>query len=230
VTKKSTPVKPQAARKIAPDPQWWPYEHEDIDQWCALEAIRYGNGSMLARYLREVDEIDPRVRRELAKIMNPKSGHLWRFRVCYRFRGPPVKGAKDLKAASAKLVSGENPIGAKCYRTLAEMLDPKSRHPLRVDFQKRNSGRPSLGPRQIDWLPLVRAPMEKDAASLVVRRAEEVRGAKNGGRKVPVKQLHDGISRATYYRRKKELAEIGLKRTMRDDQIIMRPLSKSKNY
>jgi hypothetical protein len=81
--KKGTPIKPQKARKIAVGPHCWPSEYEDIDQWWA---IRHGNSSILARYLREVDEIDPRVRRELAKTLSPTSNHTWRLHARYRFR------------------------------------------------------------------------------------------------------------------------------------------------
>ena len=91
---KSTTTKPQKPRKIAAGPQWWPYEYEDIDHSWALEAIFHGNGSILARYLREVDEIDPRVRRELAEILNPTSNHTWRLHARQRFRGKPTKQAK----------------------------------------------------------------------------------------------------------------------------------------
>ena len=206
--RKSTPTKPQKPRKIATDPQRWPYEYEDIDQWWALEAIRHGNSSILARYLQEVDEIDPRVRRELAKTLNPTSNHTRRLHARYRFRGTPTKRAKDWKSTFiatilplAKLLSGVNAIDAKCHRTLAEMLDPESRHPLRLDFKKRNSGRPFLGPSQNDYLPLVPAPIENDAATRLVRAAERVR-AKD---KVPLKQLHDGTSRATFFRRRQRL-------------------------
>ena len=92
MAKKSTPIKPQKARKIAVDPYYWPLEYEDIDHWWALEAIRYGNGSILARYLREVDEIDPRVQRDLAEVFNQTSDHFWRLDFRYRFRGTPTKG------------------------------------------------------------------------------------------------------------------------------------------
>ena len=207
--KKSTPTKPQKPRKIAAGPQRWPYEYEDIDHVWALEAIRHGNGAILARYLREVDEIDPRVRRELAEMLNPTSNHTWRLHARYRFRGKPTKQAKRWKPAFigaivnlTKLLSGVNPIDTRCHRTLAEMLDPESRHPLRLDFKKRKSGRPSLEPPRKYWLRLVPAPIEKDPATLLVRAAERVRGAKD---KVPLKQLHDGTSRATFFRRRQRL-------------------------
>ena len=77
--KKSTPTKPQKPRKIAAGPERWPYEYEDIDHLWAREAIFHGNGAILARYLREADEIDPRVRRELAEMLNPTSNHTWRL-------------------------------------------------------------------------------------------------------------------------------------------------------
>ena len=178
MAKKSTPVRPQKARKIAADPQSWPQEYEDLDWVWALEAIHHGNGPVLARYLREVDEIDPRVRRDLAEILSPTSNHDWRLHVRYRFRGTPTKRAKNFKPAFiaavvplAKLLCGTNPIDTICYRKIAEMLDPESRHPLRLDFKQRNSGRPPLRPPGIDGLHLVPAPIEKDPATRVVRRA-----------------------------------------------------------
>ena len=97
--KKSTPTKPQKPPKNAVGPHCWPSEYEDIDQWWALEAIRHGNSSILARYLQEVDEIDPRVRRELAKTLNPTSNHTRRLHARYRFRGTPTKQAKRWKPA-----------------------------------------------------------------------------------------------------------------------------------
>lgn len=207
--KKSTPTKPQKPRKIAAGPQWWPYEYEDIHHWWALDAILHGNGAILARYLREVDEIDPRVRRGLAEMLNPTSNHTWRLHARYRFRGTPTKQAKDWKPTFiaaivplAKLLSGVNPIDTKCHRTLAEMLDPESHHPLRLDFKQRNSGRPPLEPQRKYRLGLVPNPIEIDPATLLVRcAAERVRDAKKSGSKVPLKQLHDGTSRATFFRR-----------------------------
>ena len=207
--KKSTPTKPQKPRKIAVGHQRWPYEYEDINHLWALEAILHGNGAILARYLREADEIDPRVRRELAEMLNPTSNHTWRLDACYRFRGKPTKLAKRWKPAFieaivnlTKLLSGVNPIDPRCHRTLAEMLDPESRHELRLDFKQRKSGRPPLEPQRKYRLGLVPAPIETDPATLLVRAAERVRGAKN---KVPLKQLHDGTSRATFFRRRQRL-------------------------
>jgi hypothetical protein len=75
----------------------WPYPYEDIDEGWALDAIRHGNRSILARYLRDVEEIDPRVRRALAEILSPTSNHVWRLHAQHRFRGRPTKWAKDFK-------------------------------------------------------------------------------------------------------------------------------------
>ena len=175
----------------------------------ALEAIRHGNGAILARYLREADEIDPRVRRELAEMLNPTSNHTWRLHARYRFRGKPTKQAKRWKPAFigaivnlTKLLSGVNPIDTRCHRTLAEMLDPESRHPLRLDFKKRKSGRPPLEPSQNDYLPLVTAPIRE--------RCGEAPGWRSGTRprkkkKVPLKRLHDGTSGAIFFRRRQRL-------------------------
>src|SRR5262245_21673387 len=142
--RKSTPTKPQKPRKVAAAPQRWPSEYEDIDHMWARDAIFHGNAAILARYLREADEIDPRVRRELAEMLNPTSNHTWRLDPRYRFRGTPTKQAKSWKTTVievllplAKLLSGTNPIDTRCYRTLAEMLDPESDHELRLEFKQR---------------------------------------------------------------------------------------------
>lgn len=218
--KKSTPTKPQKPRKIAPNPQCWPYEYEDIDHVWALEAIFHGNGAILARYLREADEIDPRVRRELAEMLDPTSNHTWRLDARYRFRGKPTKEAKHWKPVFneaivnlTKLLSGVDPLDPRCPRTLADMLDPESDHELRLDFKQRKSGRPPLEPQRKYRLGHVPTPIENDAGTRIVRAAaERVRGAKDQGRKIPVKQLHDGTSRSTYHRRKKALSKRGIKR------------------
>ena len=208
--KKSTPTKPQKPPKIAAGPQRWPYEYEDIDHVWALEAIFHGNGAILARYLREADEIDPRVRRELAEMLNPTSNHTWRLHARYRFRGKPTKQAKRWKPAFigaivnlTKLLSGVNPIDTRCHRTLAEMLDPESRHPLRLDFKKRKSGRPPLEPpSKISAGPCTCSHRDR-SGDAPCSPAERVRGAKKD--KVPLKQLHDGTSRATFFRRRQRL-------------------------
>jgi hypothetical protein len=219
MAKNSTPVKPQKAGKLAAGPECWPYEYEDIHQCWALEAIRHGNALILARYFREVDEIDPRVRRGFAEILNPTSNHFWRLHPSHRFRGKPAKRAKDFKRTFyaavvplTRLLSGPDPIDAACRLTLAEMLDPDSHHPLRLDFKQRNSGRPPLGPPRIDWLPLVPPPMQRDPAMQIALDAKRVRATKKGGSKVPLKRLYDGTSRATFFRRLKILSGTGKKR------------------
>jgi hypothetical protein len=215
MSKKRTPTKRQKPRKTVPKSECWPayYAHDDIGYLWAREAIRYGNAEILALYLWQADEIDPRVRRELAEMLNPTSNHFWRLDARYRFHGKPTKLAKRWKPLFnetivnlAKLLSGVDPLDPRCPRTLAEMLDPESRHPLRLDFKQRSRGRPALGSPPNDWLHLVPAPIEIDPATLLVRRAEErVRGAKKSGTKVPLKQLHDGTSRATFFRRRQLL-------------------------
>ena len=70
-----------------------------------------------------------------------------------------------------KLLSGVNPIDTRCYRTIAEMLDPESRHPLRLDFKQRKCGRPPLE-LQSKYRPvLVPTPIDEDPATLLVRRS-----------------------------------------------------------
>jgi hypothetical protein len=210
---KSTLTKPQKPRKLAASPVHWPVEYDDVEWWDALEAISHGNGPVLAWYLRQADEIDSRVRRKLADVLNPTSNHTWRLHPRQRFCGKPTNQAKRKKtvfteiiAPLARLLSGEDPIDARGYRMLAKMLDPDSRHLLRLDFKQRKRGRPPLEPQEKYQLGLVPTPIQTDPATLIVRRAaERVRDAKKSGRKLPHKQLFDGTSRATFYRRWKHL-------------------------
>jgi hypothetical protein len=215
--KKSTPTKPIKPRKTAVGDPWWPYEYEDVNLLYALEAIQHGNGAILARYLREADEIDPRVRRELAEMLNPTSNHTWRLDARYRFRGKPTKLAKRWKLLFnetvvnlTKLLSGVDPLDPRCPRELSDMLDPDSDDELQLDFKQRKRGRPPLAPPPY-WPGLVPRPIETDQAMLRARHAKRIRGAKDSGRKVQHKQLQVGISRATYYRRLKMLSAKGNK-------------------
>ena len=212
--KKSTPTKPQKPRKIAAKPECWPaYAHDDIDHWWAREAIRHGNAAILARYLWQADEIDPRVRRELAEMLNPTSNHTWRLDARYRFRGKPTKLAKRWKPLFieaivnlTKLLSGVDPLDPRCPRTLADMLDPDSHHQLRLDFKQRKSGRPPLGPPRKYWLvSCTCSHRDRSGDAPCSPCSGRVRGAKDSGPKVPLKQLHDGTSRATFYRRQQLL-------------------------
>jgi len=217
MSKKRTPTKPQKPRKTAPKPECWPayYAHDDIGYLWAREAIRYGNAEILALYLWQADEIDPRVRRELAEMLNPTSNHFWRLDACYRFPGNPTKLAKrwkstfiDVLVPLAKLLSGVDPLDPRCPRTLSDMLDPVSDHELQLDFKQRKRGRPPLAPPRKYWGGLVPPPIETDPAMLLARHAVRIRGAKDSGPKVPHKQVHDESNRSTYYRRLELLREL----------------------
>jgi hypothetical protein len=202
MSKKRTPTKPPKPRKTAPKPECWPvYAHDDIGYLWAREAIRYGHAEILALYLWQADEIDPRVRRELAEMLDPTSNHFWRLDARYRFRGKPTEQAKRWKPLFnetivnlTKLLSGTDPLDPRCPRTLSDMLDPDSDHELQLDFKQRKGD-------------LVPRPIETDPAMLLARRAVRIRGAKGSGPKVPHKQLHDGTSPSTYYRRHKLLSK-----------------------
>jgi hypothetical protein len=102
MSKKSTPTNLPKPRKVAAGPNRWPAEYEDVDHMWARDAIFHGNGAILARYLREADEIDPRIRRELGEMLDPKSNHNWRLEARYRFRGKPENRAKRWRLLSAK--------------------------------------------------------------------------------------------------------------------------------
>jgi hypothetical protein len=110
-----------------------------------------------------------------------------------------------------KLLSGVDPLDPRCPRTLADMLDLDPHHPLRLDLKQRKSGRPPLKPPRKYWGGIIPDPIDINPATLLVRDAKRIRGAKDSGRKVQHKQLQDGISRATYYRRLKMLSAKGNK-------------------
>ena len=208
MSKKDTPTKRQKPRKTAPKPECWPvYAHDDVGYLWAREAIRYGNAEILALHLWQADEIDPRVRRELAEMLDPTSNHTWRLDVRYRFRGKPTKLAKRWKLDLTKLLSGAEPLDPGCPQTLSDMLDPDSDHELQLDFKQRKRGRPPLAPPQKYWGDLVPRPIETDPAMLLARNAVRIRGAKDSGPKVPHKRLHDHkkTSRSTYFRRQQLL-------------------------
>jgi hypothetical protein len=208
---KSPPRKPKNSRKTAVGDSCWPYVHDDIDRSWAREAIRHGEPTILAAYLRQAneqaDEIDPGVRRELAEMLNPASDHTWRLDVGYRPLGKPTKEAKHAKSVFnevtvklTELLSGTGPLDPRCPRALADMLDPDSRYPLRLDFKQRKRGRPPLAPPRKYGMGLLAPPIETDPTMLLVRRAERIRGAKDSGPKVLHKQLHDDQNRSKYFR------------------------------
>jgi hypothetical protein len=147
-------------------------------------------------------------------MLDTTSNHPWQLDARSRFRGAPTKQAtvwkntfKAVLVPLAKLLSGTNRIDAKCRRSIAEMLDPKSEHELQLDFKQRKRGRPPLE-LSSKYRPVhVPAPTENHPAMLLARRAERIRGANKTGTKVPLKQLHDGSSLSTLKRRLKTLRE-----------------------
>ena len=207
--KKRTPAQRQKPRKTAPKPECWPvYAHDDVGYLWAREAIRYGNAEILALYLWQADEIDPRVRRELAEMLNPTSNHTWRLHARQRFPGKPTKQAKRWKLLFnetivnlTKHLSGEDPLDPRCPPALSDMLDPESDFELQLDFKQRKRGRPPLAPPPKYWPGLVPRPIETDPAMLLARNAVRIRGAKDSGPKLLHKQLHDEHNRSTYFRR-----------------------------
>ena len=199
--------KPTPTRKTTVDAsQKWPKIYEDVGHGCALEAIQHGNRAILVRYLREADEIDPRVRRELAEMLNATSNHSWRLDARYRFRGKPTKqGERDFNETIVnltKLFSGAEPLDPRCPRTLADMLDPDLHGQFRFDLKQRKRGRPPLKSPRKYWGGIIPDPIDIDPATLLVRdAADRVREAEKSGSKIPLKQLHDRTSRSTFYRR-----------------------------
>jgi hypothetical protein len=207
MSKKRTPRKPTKPRKTTP--QRWPayYAFDDIGYVWVRDAIRYGNAELLALYLWHADQIDSRVRRELAEMLNPTSKHFWRLDARYRSPGKPTKQAIRSKLVFnenivnlTKLLSGVDPLDPGCPRTLSDMLDPSSDHELRLDFTQRRRGRPPPAPPRKHWGGFVRPPIEEDRAFILARSAARSRGAKARGPKLLHKQLYDKHNRSTYFR------------------------------
>jgi hypothetical protein len=207
MSKKGTPTKRRKPRKTTP--QRWPayYPHDDIGYVWVRDAIRYGNAELLALYLWHADEIDSRVRRELAEMLNPTSKHFWRLDARYRSPGKPTKQATRSKLVFnenivnlTKLLSGVDPLDPGWPRTLSDMLDPSSDHELQLDFTQRRRGRPPPAPPRKYWGGFASPPIETDPMFLLVRRAVRTRNAKNSGSKLLHKQLYDKHNRSTYFR------------------------------
>ena len=121
-------------------------------------------------------------------MLDPTSNHTWRLDARYRFRGKPTKLAKRWKSTFndvivnlTKLLSGVDPLDPNCPRALADMLDPDSHHELRLDLKQRKRGRPPLAPKLKYRLTLVPPPIDIDPTTLLARRAERIRGAKDNG-------------------------------------------------
>ena len=178
--KKRTPTKRQKPRKTAPKPACWPaYAHDDVGYLWAREAIRYGNAEILARYLWQADEIDPRVRRELAEMLNPTSNHTWRLQARQRFPGKPTKQAKRWKLLFnetivnlAKLLSGWihlTPDALEHFQTCSIRI--RVMNCSSTSSSENLAGRLLAPPRQY-WAGLVvPPPIETDPTMLLARDA-----------------------------------------------------------
>jgi hypothetical protein len=176
----------------------WPFEYEPVDQLWAREAIDKGYGPPLARYLREADDIDPRIIRALVEMLRPASSHLWRLHRQYRSRGKPKKGVAKYErittASLARRISKTMTIDAKTRRELADMLDPNSHHPLYLEFRHRKRGKP---------------PRSRWASDIPIYQVFAIRRGEKSGHKlhsVDVELQNElKISRSTIYRRRKKL-------------------------
>jgi hypothetical protein len=114
-------MKPKAVPKVSnrqkrkpvllpkPAPSDWPQPWEPVDLHWAKLALKFGNTAILARYVREVKEVDPFVLRSVSQLLAAEQGP--RLELHRRTRGKP----------------GPRPsLGCLCPAELADLLDPPS--------------------------------------------------------------------------------------------------------
>ena len=145
--KKRTPTKPQKPRKIAVNAQLLALMYTKTsttrghEKRSSMATAQYSRDTFGKR-MKSIHEFVAR----LAEMLNPTSNHTWRLDAQYRFHGKPTKLAKRWKSLFneaivnlTKLLSGVDPLDPRCPRSLADMLDPDSRHELRLDFKQRKT-------------------------------------------------------------------------------------------
>ena len=98
-------------RHPIPEPLCWPQPGEEVDHFWANLAVEYGNAPVLARYLRETEEVDPSVLQSIKRKFDPSTANEERQRLVYSYgrRGRPRGGPPPLPS---------------CPADLADLLDP----------------------------------------------------------------------------------------------------------
>jgi hypothetical protein len=133
-----------------------PFPWEDVDESWAKDAIVQGDGYILARYLRESNDINPRIIRALIEMLSPTSNHRWKLHLRKRSgRKKSLAKSKPITIASlARRISKTittMKIDAKLCRELADMIDPSSDHAFYLKFQQR--GKPPGSPYWASGVP-----------------------------------------------------------------------------
>ena len=89
----------------------WPQQWEEVDLFWARCALRWGNAHVLARHLREAEEVDPSLLKSIARMLGPNTAGQQSLRLEFRYRGRGRPAEKRPRVPS-------------CPAELADLLDP----------------------------------------------------------------------------------------------------------
>ena len=115
-----------------PAPSDWPQPWEPVDLHWAKLAQKFGNAPVLARYLRETEEVDPSLREPIARMLGPNTVGQQSLRLQFRYRRGRGRPAE------------KRPRVPSCPAELADLLDPPPDRRWQLEFvgRKGSPGKP----------------------------------------------------------------------------------------
>ena len=99
----------------------WPQQWEEVDLFWARCALRWGNAHVLARHLREAEEVDPSLLKSIARMLGPNTAGQQSLRLQFRHRGRGRPAEKRPRVPS-------------CPAELADLLDPPPDRRWQLEF------------------------------------------------------------------------------------------------
>jgi len=124
-----------------PLPESWPQPGQAVDLLWAHLALQFGNLSLLARHLRENEEVDPSLRQSIERMSAPKRQGP-RLKRCYYRCGKPAGGSPPLPSSPADLADlFDPPPGSNWWLKFVGRKGPNKsdhqarRHAIRVDVE-----------------------------------------------------------------------------------------------
>ena len=175
-------------RKTAPKPACWPAYAHDYVGYCGPRVIRYGNAEILARYLWQAVEIDPRNPSRTSRNAQSDLKPHWRLQARQRFPGKPTRTGEALETSfqrnhCAFLQSYSlgwihlTPDAVKHFQICSIRI--RVMNCSSTSSSENLAGRLIAPPRQY-WAGLVAPPIETDPTMLLARDATRIRGARTG--------------------------------------------------